>query len=266
MSKHATLIGLAILACSPIANAAYSNTSATVQSNSTFAGSNVYLSVNQSFYDGSDAIASPLPGSAAFTGGFSGEAKATSNSNGVSASSKASVVAVNGSPTSFNSGTANSASGFSDSVYQGGSGKVRFHLDYTLDVAGKNTNAGFSFNAQTFGSYSPNDDTYASFSDNIYMSGGSGKKTGSWTSDWLAFNADAWNYSGFYYNLNANSGVGRYNQLLGSSNADVNVNFSYELDLASGNTPPVPEPETYAMLLAGLGVVGMAARRRSQRA
>ena len=27
-------------------------------------------------------------------------------------------------------------------------------------------------------------------------------------------------------------------------------------------TPPVPEPETYAMLLAGLGVVGIAARRR----
>lgn len=26
--------------------------------------------------------------------------------------------------------------------------------------------------------------------------------------------------------------------------------------------PPVPEPETYAMLLAGLGVVGIAARRR----
>jgi hypothetical protein len=29
-----------------------------------------------------------------------------------------------------------------------------------------------------------------------------------------------------------------------------------------GDTPPVPEPETYAMLLAGLGVVGIAARRR----
>jgi len=30
----------------------------------------------------------------------------------------------------------------------------------------------------------------------------------------------------------------------------------------SFNTSPVPEPETYAMLLAGLGVVGMVARRR----
>lgn len=31
---------------------------------------------------------------------------------------------------------------------------------------------------------------------------------------------------------------------------------------ANGQTPPVPEPETYALLLAGLGVVAMAARRR----
>ena len=29
-----------------------------------------------------------------------------------------------------------------------------------------------------------------------------------------------------------------------------------------GDMPPVPEPETYAMLLAGLGVAGIAARRR----
>jgi hypothetical protein len=29
-----------------------------------------------------------------------------------------------------------------------------------------------------------------------------------------------------------------------------------------GATPPVPEPETYAMLLAGLGIIGVVARRR----
>jgi hypothetical protein len=29
-------------------------------------------------------------------------------------------------------------------------------------------------------------------------------------------------------------------------------------------TAPVPEPETYAMLLAGLGVLGAVARRRKQ--
>nr|WP_267876105.1 PEP-CTERM sorting domain-containing protein [Duganella margarita] len=30
--------------------------------------------------------------------------------------------------------------------------------------------------------------------------------------------------------------------------------------------PPVPEPETYAMLLAGLGLMGDATRRRQKRA
>jgi CHRD domain/PEP-CTERM motif len=30
-------------------------------------------------------------------------------------------------------------------------------------------------------------------------------------------------------------------------------------------SPPIPEPETYALMLAGLGVVGFAARRRHQR-
>ena len=40
----------------------------------------------------------------------------------------------------------------------------------------------------------------------------------------------------------------------------------------TGNTGPVdvtgviPEPETYAMLLAGLGLMGFVARRRNQRA
>jgi hypothetical protein len=37
---------------------------------------------------------------------------------------------------------------------------------------------------------------------------------------------------------------------------------------ASDRLPPtsVPEPETYAMLLAGLGLMGFVARRRKQRA
>ncbi len=34
------------------------------------------------------------------------------------------------------------------------------------------------------------------------------------------------------------------------------------LDIGSVPETPVPEPETYAMLLAGLGLVGFAARRK----
>lgn len=39
---------------------------------------------------------------------------------------------------------------------------------------------------------------------------------------------------------------------------------SYELTLSIGQTAPVPEPETYAMLLAGLGLLGLAKRRRQK--
>jgi type VI protein secretion system component Hcp len=35
----------------------------------------------------------------------------------------------------------------------------------------------------------------------------------------------------------------------------------YAMGLSGSATPPVPEPETYAMLLAGLGIVGAMARR-----
>jgi hypothetical protein len=38
--------------------------------------------------------------------------------------------------------------------------------------------------------------------------------------------------------------------------------YMFEMDV-QGHTAPVPEPETYAMLLAGLGLVGMKLRRRA---
>lgn len=41
-----------------------------------------------------------------------------------------------------------------------------------------------------------------------------------------------------------------------------NDNQLYAMAVRSGDVAPVPEPETYAMLLAGLGLIGAAVRRR----
>lgn len=42
----------------------------------------------------------------------------------------------------------------------------------------------------------------------------------------------------------------------------LNNAFGTANDLSLGEIPPVPEPSTYALMLAGLGVVGVVARRR----
>jgi hypothetical protein len=40
--------------------------------------------------------------------------------------------------------------------------------------------------------------------------------------------------------------------------------FSQDSIKIRDGVPPIPEPETYALMLAGLGVVGFMARRRKQ--
>jgi len=44
----------------------------------------------------------------------------------------------------------------------------------------------------------------------------------------------------------------------------VNLNFGNNTPLSQAMVTPVPEPETYAMMLAGLGVIGAVVRRRRQ--
>lgn len=95
----------------------------------------------------------------------------------------------------------------------------------------------------------------------------------------ISYSTDGINYSSF---ANVVLGLPATDPFLGESLA-LNFNARYiqfalnsnygdaytglsEVKFFSGNIAPVPEPETYAMLLAGLGLMGAVARRRKQAA
>jgi hypothetical protein len=87
---------------------------------------------------------------------------------------------------------------------------------------------------------------------NLLHTGGSG--TESRTDDWgavfdTANNTLADNVSARYLRYTVNAGSPHYGYL-------------FELDV-QGHVAAVPEPETYALMLAGLGLVGFVARRRA---
>ena len=62
------------------------------------------------------------------------------------------------------------------------------------------------------------------------------------------------------YNLLASAGSGRYVEV--TLTTPVRWIALSEVEFY-GTATPVPEPETYALMLAGLGLVGFAARRRA---
>lgn len=68
--------------------------------------------------------------------------------------------------------------------------------------------------------------------------------------------------------VNGGSGVINGNVVVDNwlSSVQINANHFFKPATVQGFTTPVPEPETYAMLLAGLGVVGFMARRRQRAA
>ena len=60
--------------------------------------------------------------------------------------------------------------------------------------------------------------------------------------------------------INGSVAVGNW-----ASNIQVNANHYFNATNVSGYVSAVPEPETYAMLLAGLGMIGFMARRRKSK-
>jgi hypothetical protein len=65
------------------------------------------------------------------------------------------------------------------------------------------------------------------------------------------------------YTILSGAGAGTYSYILGFN--DTYTGHNDWDDMVIGvNIAPIPEPETYAMLLAGLGLMGFVARRRKQ--
>ena len=72
------------------------------------------------------------------------------------------------------------------------------------------------------------------------------------------------NVSSPYTQILTATGPGGASPLTGWTPVDnmVTLNEEYRLRLAGVQVAPIPEPETYAMLLAGLGLIGTMVRRR----
>jgi hypothetical protein len=86
---------------------------------------------------------------------------------------------------------------------------------------------------------------------------------------WAGYQTPGWGTSFFSTRTISGLTAGRdYRvEVYGWGNPMGSATGRYELTLtAQGNLAPVPEPETYAMMLAGLGLLGVAARRRKQKA
>jgi hypothetical protein len=60
-------------------------------------------------------------------------------------------------------------------------------------------------------------------------------------------------------------GTGYMVAVYGGGSLPPDSHGTYSLTLSIDQTAPVPEPETYAMMLAGLGLLGFVARRRKQK-
>jgi hypothetical protein len=72
-------------------------------------------------------------------------------------------------------------------------------------------------------------------------------------------------YSSFSANSGFNAGANKLEFVLTNYAQSSGNPAGLRVEFLQSNVAAVPEPETYAMLLAGLGLIGAIARRRSQR-
>lgn len=108
--------------------------------------------------------------------------------------------------------------------------------------------------------------TNASFSASTGLIDGTGLSAGTHTAIVLSTSADFGEYTGTRSGL---ASFDDYKPLLGNTANwwmdTVNGNYASVVpDTTAFTITPIPEPETYALMLAGLGLVGFMARRRRQ--
>jgi hypothetical protein len=192
-------------------------------------------------YHASSAIS--VVGSNAVTAYSTGTSSYNNQSLAIAASADASTIPVGSSYVNSNA----RASGSLHSAFSlSGAGVMVISVPYTIKGTGDvyNWNDRGYADVSIYGYYSASDGSYS----------GSGNTYRSFDSIWQGTQS----YSGIFTLAVANS-----NSLLTTSGY---LTSSLSAS-AYGNTyvPGVPEPETYAMMLAGLGLVGTMARRRTSK-
>ena len=170
------------------------------------------------------------------------------------------VKAMDGTPTSFPGAGANRYLSTSSAASITATNGQVFAMDnWDVVVNGANNDStnsthGSDFNVAGANMFDPGDSTIG----NVYINGGEQWKGA------VSFNSAsaAANAANFYFLSNTSSTAARQ--------ADVSKYIGkFSLDVANATltyaTAPVPEAETYAMMLAGLGLVGLIAARRNRR-